>query len=411
MKRGREDEEFDFGPKNTCAYKIYALLYQGRHNDAIKYAKRIKDPRNTMITLCDKNFEFSRPFMKEIGRFWQRKRYRLHSDKWNDYRIADNLIKYFGVDFILYNRDVAIRSQLIERYIYFECTIDHYNALPPHLRDDIVAFLSALRQFRLPKDLRGRLVRMQVLQYFTCDTDVGQLIGDTGLKIESQTLAQQLRFAILTENYKFICDFLRLKYESGDDNLSAIVKKACNLRAVELYLLVNDNIILGGYSLRLLEPMPDELFERLITRKGKFCAVNQIAWNDEQLRRLLYNEMIVNSDLDKQFIPCVQELHNKLRLGRELGITSTLDKTYEVFKAFGNVGKHIYRMLCLRYWLEYTRPAPRVLLLISKELQLQWAIDNGIPISLSRPKSEMHIDLVDNIKYVYYFKQMWLFTE
>ena len=406
MKRGREEEELNFGPKNTCAYKIYALLYQERHNDAIKYAKRIKDPGRTMITLCDKNFEFSRPFMKEIGRYWSHTF--IISDKLNDFRVADNLIKYFGVDFI--SRDVAIRSQLIERFIYFECTVDHYNALPPHLRDKIVAFLSALRQFRLPKDLRVRLVRLQVLQYFTRNTDVGHLIGDVGLKTESQTLAQQLRFAILTKNNKVICDFLQVPYEEGD--LYLIVRKACNLRAVELYLLVKDRQLLSSFSLRLKEPMPDELFERFIARKDKVYVgrSNGLVWTDEQLRRLVYNEMIVNSDLDKQFIPCVQELHNKLRLGRELGITITLDKTYEVFKAFGNVGKHIYRMLCLRYWLEYTRPAPRVYC-SSKELQLQWAIDNGIPISLSRPKSEMYIDLVDNIKYVYYFKQMWLFTE
>ncbi len=399
MKRGREDEEFDFGPKNTCAYKIYALLYQGRHNDAIKYAKRIKDPGRTMITLCDKNFEFSRPFMKEIGRYWSHTF--IISDKLNDFRVADNLIKYFGVDFI--SRDVDIRSQLIERFIYFECTVDHFNALPPHLRDKIVAFLSALRQFRLPKDLRGRLVRMQVLQYFTGNTDVGYLIGDAGLKTASQSLAQQLRFAILTKNYKFICDFLQVPPE--EDDLYSIVRKARNLRAVELFLLVDDRNLLSTKALGLKEPMPDELFERFIVKTNAVSAKYGIPWTDEQLRRLLYNELVY--DTTYCITPIIRELHNKLRLGRELGITIMLDKTYDVFKSFGDVGKRIYRWLCLRYWVEYTRPWSWYDG-HSEESQIHLA---KVPISLPRPKHETHLELAALIESTYYFKQMWLFTE
>ncbi len=397
MKRGRE--ELDFGPKNTCAYKIYALLYQGRYNDAMKYAKRIKDPGHTMITLCDKNFEFSRPFMKEIGRYWSHTF--IISDKLNDFRVADNLIKYFGVDFI--SRDVAIRSQLIERFIYFECTVDHYNALPPHLRDKIVAFLSALRQFRLPKDLRARLVRLQVLQYFTRNADVGHLIGDVGLKTESQTLARQLRFAILTKNYKFICDFLQVPPE--EDDLYSIVRKACNLRAVELFLLVDDRKLLSTKALGLKEPMPDELFERFIVKTDAVSAKYGIPWTDEQLRRLLYNELVYDTTYCK--MPIIRELHNKLRLGRELGITIMLDKTYDVFKSFGDVGKRIYRWLCLRYWVEYTRPWSWYDG-HSKESQIQLA---KVPISLPRPNGETYLELAELIESTYYFKQMWLFTE
>jgi len=408
MKRGREDDEFDFGRKGTHAFQIYTLLYQGRYNDAIEYAKRIKDIDYTVLVLCENDYDFSRRFMKEIERYWRGRYYSSYYSRVNDFRVADNLIKYFGIDFIRNNPYCIIRDELMTRFIRFECTVNHYNALPPRLRDDIVAFLLVLRRFRVPKDLRGRLVRMQVLQCFTCNIDVGQLVADTGLKVESQSLAQQLRFAFLTRNYKFICGFLNLSFDKNrHDSLIRILTDARNLRVVELYLHIDDEQLMSSTDVFLKELMPSELFERFIARKPRIY-VSQIVLNHEQLQRMLYHNLVIYK---RTLIPGVMtEFYNKLRLGVELGITITLDNTYNVFKPFGDVGKRIYKMLCLRYWLSYNRKFPGPVPSSYKD-KIRWAKENKIPICLPRPKRESLDELDRAIKDTYYLKQMMLFAE
>lgn len=380
-----------YGDSRAAGLQIFEYARSGRYDDAIQWALRFCTTKQARLRVLNNMLSFYArlsdvqgwdTFLRRLGRAvyvpWKVKSFRLSH---LDFKRMYGAICFFGIEL---SSMVDCREDyyklLTKPFFEFQCISECFLSLPPQLRDTVVAFLSVMRRFRTPRDLRHRLTRTFVAGYLVKDgVDLGSLVGDTVFSAPSQTTQQKLVLWMLRKDVLALQKHFEIHETSHSDlelNFLAPLGKRNSYELVSLYMTVNDETLLSGRDVFTfqyqLSNMPEDQFRAWVAH----MAVKGFKWRHSFLRwraltkwqttHLLFHEIL---DHDSNWHLGSLSLHiqeSLLGLRRSpydfsVSLNSCIRVVMHEMQTLPvKVRSHICKCLGLRVFLEWTTPCPEL---------------------------------------------------